>query len=220
MSSTLIVLSVVSLAMLALIILAVAFVKPLGQQTMHDFSRLLEQGRSTPGDGKRGPRALGRWKGREVSVCVLARLDPPVVLTVVEALRRPSPFAMLMVPRENRSAPPLQRPFNAPRWMASLDRVFDIQCAPEELLGVSLDDVTAASLSRLVETEVEVLPGNINIQRRDRLREAADLLPLLDAAVALANRLDAIHSELVGPSEPESARRAATVGTFLSTFQQ
>jgi hypothetical protein len=187
-------------------------------RAMRDFAATLDGGVFEAGTMARGPRASGRWKGVEVSVAFFGRLEPPVFLTAVTAARRRSPVAALLVPRTERRARG-GPPSSAPDWIRRLDRTYDAGCAPAEAFRVVLDEETAESLSALSDTELEILPSNVNVKRREIVYEARQLVSLLDVAELLVRRLETVHDELVGPTKIEELRRAGEVTSFLSSFR-
>ena len=180
-------------------------------QAMRDIAGLLDGGAFVAGNMRRGPRATGQWKGVDVSVAFFGRVEPPVFLTAVTAARRPSPFAALLVPRTRD---------DAPEWLVRLDRMYDAGCAPKEMFRVVIDQDAAECLAALENTEIEILPSHVNIQRREVLYEANQLVPLLDVAVQVVARLDALREHLTGPTEADETRRAAEVTNFLNAFRR
>src|SRR3954468_17430387 len=118
-------------------------------QAMRDFAALLENGSATPGQAGKGPRAMGRWKGREVTVRFFARLHPPVFLTAVAMSRRPSPLVALLVPRGDRPVAHREATADAPQWIVALDHAYDAGWAPTESFRVVMDESTATLLMKL-----------------------------------------------------------------------
>src|SRR3954451_21739673 len=81
-------------------------------RAMRAFATVLDGGRVKEG------KAFGRWKGTDVSERFFGRLNPPVFLTGLTAIRKKSPFAALLLPRSASEtapvmddAPELQRRF-------------------------------------------------------------------------------------------------------------
>jgi hypothetical protein len=189
------------------------------RQAFDEFAALLDGGKVIEGSFKKGRRAVGRWKGVEVSVAFFGRIQPPVFLTAVSAVRRPSPFVALFVPRE-RGYVQEEPPKDTPPWLAPLDNAYNAGCAPRELFRTVMDEETAAVLCGFANTEVEVLPNAVTVQRREVLHDGGQIVPLLDAAVQLARRLDGLHDLLVGPTEQEASRRMVEVQEFLNSFRR
>ncbi len=188
-------------------------------EAMRGFAAVLDGGVFTPGVGSRGPRATGRWNGLDVSVGFFGRLEPPVFLTTVTASRRPSPLAALLLPRTEGSIPHQEPPGDAPEWLVRLDRMYEGGCAPPEMFRLVVDEATARSLTSVEDTEIEILQDRVNIQRRENVYDAPQLIPLLDAAVQLVSRLNALHEQLVASTEVEFRRRTNEVTTFLTTIR-
>jgi hypothetical protein len=167
-------------------------------RTLREFATLLEQGGYTEGDPHQTPHTFGFWKGRKVLVELLVlvpssdRDERDFYTQVSTRPRTLSPLFLWMKPRDNQSIPPTRRPLGAARWLPAVDHVFDITCQPPGLFELSLDDSTAVTLSSLVSTSVGAFPsGEVIIRRSGWLPGYPGLIPLLDAAVALADRLDA-----------------------------
>jgi hypothetical protein len=188
-------------------------------QAMRDFAATLDSGVFAAGDTRRGPRATGRWRGVDVEVAFFARMDPPVFLTTVRASRRPSPVAALLLPRTKGRTQREEPREDAPEWIRKLDRVYDAGCAPREMFHVVMDEETAESLAALENTEIEILPNAVNVQRREVFYEAPKLVRFLDAAVQLARRLEAVHEQAVAPTDSEATRREREVTNFLKGFR-
>jgi hypothetical protein len=177
-------------------------------RAMRGFAALLAGGQVKQG------KAFGQWQGTNVQVSFFGRLSPPVFLTGVTASRRVSPFVALLLPSTaDESAPALA-------GIPELQRRFpSAGCAPRELFGLFADQATVALLNSLSDTEVEVLPDRVNVQRREILDDAAQLRPLLDAATQLARRLDQLHDELVGETNEQWENRMAQVKEFLASVR-
>ena len=184
------------------------------RQAMRDFAALIDDGAVA------GRRVTGRWKGVNVSIGFFGRVEPYVFLTAVAAARQSSPFVALMLPRGDRSPSRPEPPPDAPDWIVALDRKYDADCAPVEMFRIVFDEDTARLLARLSETEIEILPTQVNIQQREILYEADALRPLLDTARQLAARLDAVHGLLVGATPADQEQREREVVQFLRRFQR
>ena len=59
----------------------------------------------------------------------------------------------------------------------------------------------------------------MNVQRREVLYEAPQLIPLLDASIELVHHLDSVHDLLVPATDDEHAKRAAEIAQFLGAFR-
>jgi hypothetical protein len=177
-------------------------------RAMHEFAALLEGGKV------QGGKAFGQWKGRNVSVSFFGRLNPPAFLTGVTAARHVSPFVAVLLPRAAEELAPVGE--NG----SELQRRFpSTGCAPRELFELFANNETAALLNSLTDTEVEVLPDRVNVQRREILDDVARLRPLLDASEQLARRMEQIHEEVAGRTKEEWERRMAETRQFLASFQ-
>jgi hypothetical protein len=181
------------------------------RRAMSDFAALLDGGTVSR------RRATGRWKGVEVTIRFAAKPNH-VFLTVVSASRRITPFAAVLLPRPEEQ-PAQEPPPDAPSWLGRFDRAYQVWGAPPHLLRTLLDEGTTTSLRELQDTEIEVLPHLVNVQRRAVLHETEPVKVLLDAAVRLVFRLDSLHDQFAAFTTADAEQRLAEVDAFMRSFR-